>query len=277
MKWTTLEVLNWTTKKFEDEGIDSARLDAQLMLAKAMGCTRIHLYTQFDKPLGEEERATYRQMIKRRLDGEPVAYILGRKEFWSLNLHITPDVLVPRGDSEILVRVAMERADNPTSVVDVCTGSGAIALAIKSELPDASVSASELSPAAATVARKNSEALNLAVTIAEGDLLAPFKDQTFDVVVSNPPYIASAEMVQLPKDVKREPALALDGGASGLEVIERLVGDAKSCLAPGGLLAIEHGWEQGEQVSALLKSHGYREVVVTKDLAGRDRVTSGLA
>ena len=280
--WTTLAVLDWTTKRFADHGIAGARLEAQLLLAHALQCTRTQLYMNFDQPLGETELASYRELIKRRLAGEPVAYLLGEHEFWGLPLTIDASVLVPRPDSETLVEVARaHRADRGAAcrVLDLCTGSGAIALALAKELPAAQVIGTELSPAAAAIARANVERNGMVgrVEIREGDLFAPVAGERFDLITANPPYIATAVIATLAAEVKREPVMALDGGADGLVFYDRICGVARDFLVPGGALVVEHGFDQAAAVRARFEAAGFHDVTVVNDLGKNPRVTHGLA
>ncbi len=278
--WTTLKVLDWTAKRFADAGIDSARLDAQLLLAHVLGCSRVQLYTGFDRPLQESELLGYRNLIKRRLGGEPVAYLLGEQEFRGLPFAVGDAVLVPRRDTETVIEVVRDAlADRAAArtIVDACTGTGCIAIALAKELPGARVIATELSPQAAAVARQNATRNGLAdrVDVREGDLLGPAADALpVDVLVSNPPYVASAVISELSAEVRREPRLALDGGADGLDVLRRLIDAAPAAVVPGGLLVLEHGFDQAEAVTALIAGTGAFEPAETrKDLGGQPRVT----
>lgn len=283
MTWTTLSVLDWTTQRFTDAGIASARLEAQLLLAHVLGCSRVQLYTGFDKPLAEPELAGYRELIKRRLAGEPVAYLLGEQEFWGLPLHVDPAVLVPRPDTETVIEVAVARLrarPDPAaaiSILDLCTGSGAIALALAKELPNARVVATDVSPAAAAIAARNAERNQLAdrVEVRTGDLFAPVAGERFDLIASNPPYIASAVIPTLSREVRREPVLALDGGPDGMAFYDRICAAAGAHLVPGGALVVEHGFDQAEAVHARFAAAGFTEIAVVHDLAKHPRVTHG--
>jgi release factor glutamine methyltransferase len=270
--WTTLAVLTWTSGRFTEKGIASARLDAEVLLAHVLGQSRVQLYTGFDRPLEEGELGAYRELIKRRLAGEPVAYLVGAQEFWSLPLAVDERVLVPRRDTETLVEVALRAGG--TRVADVGTGSGAIALALAKERPAALVVATDISEDALAVARANAAKLGLAVDFRHGDLLAPLEG-AFDLIVSNPPYVPTTDLAHLAPEVQREPRLALDGGADGLDVLRRLVPAARAQLTPGGTLAVEHGFDQGPAVRALFAD--FESVTTTRDLAGQERVTEGKA
>ena len=277
--WTTLAVLDWTTQRFAEAGISSARLEAQLLLAHVLQCTRMQLYTGFDKPLAEAELAAYRGLIKRRLAGEPVAYLLGEHEFWGLPLFVDEHVLIPRPDSETVVEVARDTLPDrtaPCRVLDLCTGSGAIALALAKELPAAQVIATELSPGAAAIARKNAERNGFAdrVEVRIGDLFAPVAGEHFDLIVANPPYIPTAVIATLSAEVHREPRLALDGGAGGLAFYDRICAQAAAHLLPGAALVLEHGYDQADAVGARLAAAGFEQITLTHDLGKNPRVTS---
>jgi len=280
--WTTLGVLEWTTKRFTEAGIDAARLEAQVLLAHVLQCTRTQLYTGFDKPLGEAELAAYRELIKRRLAGEPVAYLVSEHEFWGLPFHVDANVLVPRPDTETVVEVARGlRSDRtaPCRVLDLCTGSGAIAVALARELPAARVVGTDVSEAAVAIARRNVERNAVAerVEVRVGDLWAPVGDEKFDLIVSNPPYIASAVIPTLPPEVRREPVLALDGGADGMRFYDRICAEARAHLEAGGALVVEHGFDQADAVRARFEAAGLTHVTLVHDLAKHPRVTWGLA
>jgi release factor glutamine methyltransferase len=282
--WTTLSVLDWTTRRFDEAGIASARLEAQVLLAHVLGCTRVQLYTGFDKPLAERELAGYRELIKRRLGGEPVAYLVGEHEFWALPFFIDPSVLVPRADTETVVEVARARRGDraaPCRVLDLCTGSGVIAVALARELPNARVVATDISDAAVGLARRNAERNAVAdrVDVRAGDLFAPIgpQDERFDLITANPPYIATAVLATLAAEVQREPRGALDGGADGLAFYDRICAGARDRLVPGGALVLEHGFDQEEPVRARLVAAGFEDVTLVRDLGGNARVTSGIA
>lgn len=280
--WTTLAVLDWTTQRFTDAGIGGARLEAQLLLAHVLGCTRMQLYTGFDKPLAEAELASYRALIKRRLGGEPVAYLLGEHEFWGLPLYVDASVLVPRPDTETVIEVARTVVADRTAacrVLDLCTGSGAIALGLAKELPAARVIATDMSPEAVAIARRNVDRNQLAerIEVRQGDLFAPVAGETFDLIASNPPYIATEVIATLSAEVRREPVLALDGGRDGLAFYDRICRDAVAHLNPGGALVLEHGYDQAEAVHARLAAAGFTGITLVHDLGKQPRVTWGRA
>lgn len=275
--WAVLDVLRWTTAHFEKHGLASARLDAELLAAHAFGMSRIELYAHFDRPLAAAELANYRDLVSRRLAGEPVAYLLGHKEFWSLDLLVDSRVLIPRPDSETLVEEALDRAGPGIRIADVGTGSGALALALAKARPEAQVFATDISSDALAVARANAERLGLAVTFLQGDLAQPLVSAgRFDLIVANLPYIPSADIDGLATDVRSEPRLALDGGADGLALVRGLVAGAPEVLQPGGCLALEVGAGQAGAVAGLLHGAGLGGVGSRRDLAGIERVVSGV-
>jgi release factor glutamine methyltransferase len=280
--WTTLAVLDWTTKRFTEAGIASARLEAQLLLAHVLQCTRTALYTSFDKPLGEPELVAYRELIKRRLAGEPVAYLLGEQEFWGLPFYVDASVLVPRPDTETVIEVARSlRADRsaPCRVLDLCTGSGVIAISLAKELRAARVIATELSEAAVALARRNAERNGVAdrVEIRHGDLWEPVAGERFDLICSNPPYIASSVIETLQAEVKREPRMALDGGPDGMAFYDRICAAARIHLEPGGALVVEHGFDQADAVRERFGAAGFEQITLVNDLGKNPRVTWGIA
>ena len=282
MGWTTIAVLDWTTQRFTDAGITSARLEAQLLLAHVLGCSRTQLYMGFDRPLAEPELAGYRGLIKRRLGGESVAYLVGEQEFWGLPFHVDPSVLVPRPDTETVIEVSRTLVTDRAAacrVLDLCTGSGAIAVSLAKELPSARVVATELSPEAVVIARRNVDRNGMAdrVEIRAGDLFAPVAGETFDLIVSNPPYIASGVIATLAAEVKGEPRLALDGGPDGLVFYDRICAAAPAHLVPGGALVLEHGFDQAEAVRARMVAAGFTGVTLVHDLGKNPRVTHGRA
>jgi release factor glutamine methyltransferase len=280
--WTTLGVLDWTTQRFSDAGIAAARLEAQLLLAHVLGCSRVQLYTGFDKPLGEAELASYRGLIKRRLAGESVSYLVGETEFWGLPFHVEPSVLVPRPDTETVIEVARAaRPDRaaPCRILDLCTGSGVIAVSLAREYPAAQVVATELSPAAAALARRNAARNAVAdrVDVREGDLFEPVRGERFDLITANPPYIASPVIPTLSPEVRREPVIALDGGPDGLAFYDRICAEAREHLAPGGAIVLEHGFDQADAVRGRLITAGFTGVTLVHDLGKNPRVTRGTA
>jgi len=269
-------------------GSTSPRLDAELLLGHVLGLDRVALYVNFDRPLVPEEVDAFRELLRRRARGTPIAYILGRKPFLDTTLVVGPGVLIPRPETELLVEAAVgwlrERPGDRLLAADVGTGSGAVAVGIALSEPRTHVIAVDISADAVRTARINVERhrLNERVEVMEGDLLAPVAKSPrasqyvggLDAVVSNPPYIASGEWGALPKDVRDfEPRLALDGGPDGLAVYRRLIPMAAQALRPGGLLALEIGAGQGPALTALLARDGrWRDVRVQQDYAGHDRI-----
>ncbi|MBL8922916.1 MAG: peptide chain release factor N(5)-glutamine methyltransferase [Myxococcaceae bacterium] len=280
--WTIRRVLDWTRGHFEKQQLESARLTAELLLAHVLSTTRVKLFMDLDRPLTKEELATYRALIQRRLAFEPTQYLIGHKEFYGRRFAVDRRVLIPRSETELLVEGALQvlPKDTPARVLDLCTGSGCVAISIAAERPLASVWATDRSPDALAVAKANAEALGVSgrVTFFEGDLLSPLPvDARFDVIVSNPPYVPTGQLAGLQKEVQHEPKLALDGGADGLAVIRPLVAAALPRLKPGGWLALEIAEDQGAPVKALLDAAGAVETRIEKDLARHDRLVFGRA
>jgi release factor glutamine methyltransferase len=275
-RWTVLELLRWTQEFFAARGIDTARLDAEVLLAHALGIERLRLYLEFEKPVTADERATFRELVRRRAEQRvPVAYLTGQREFWSLKLSVTPDVLVPRPDTETLVEAVLARWPGATaSVLEIGTGSGAIALALATEKPEASFVATDVSAAALAVAARNAAALGLEgrVRFAEGDLFAAVPEGRFDAIVSNPPYVARSAAPGLAPELGHEPEGALFAEDDGLALLRGIVLAAPARLAPGGLIGLELDPAQAETVAAWLEAAGFGEVTSHRDLGGRVRV-----
>ena len=233
--------MTWATEDFKGRGIESPRLDAELLLGHVLKAGRLSLYTGFDRPLEAPELAAYKQAIVRRRAGEPLAYITGEKEFWSLSFKVTPAVLIPRPDTETLVSSALERMGETGRALDLCTGSGCIAAALASEKPEWTVDATDLSPEALAVATENIEQLGLSdrVRLSLGDLFAPVTGARYDIIVSNPPYVPDGEIDTLQKEVQKEPRSALAGGADGLDLVRKIIAAAPDFLNPGASILIE--------------------------------------
>jgi release factor glutamine methyltransferase len=255
----------------------SPRLEAELLLARTLGKERSYLFAHADDPVPASAAQAFHRLIDRRAGGEPIAYITGEQEFWSLPLEVNEAVLIPRPETELLVELALERLpeDHETRVADIGTGSGAIALAIASERPRAEIHAVDLSTEALDVARRNAERLGLdAVSFHRGNWCGPLEGR-FDVVLSNPPYIAEDDPHLAQGDLRFEPPIALTPGPDGLSAFHAIAGGAKACLGPGGWLLFEHGFEQAEALRRLLSESGYIDVHTRRDFSGLDRVTLG--
>lgn len=256
----------------------SARLDAELLLAYVTGMPRSTFRAYPERGLPAQAGWAFQQLVKRRLKGEPIAYICGQQEFWSLLFEVGPSVLIPRPETELLVEKALTHvaAESPARVLDLGTGSGAIALAIANERPSAQVIATDTSKEALDIAHRNAARLQVSnVVFVHGHWYEPLADRQFDVIVSNPPYIA-AEDPDLTADVRyHEPALALIAGASGLQALELIIQGAPRHLPPAGWLLLEHGWKQATAVRNMLVRAGFINVRSHIDLAGNERTTEG--
>lgn len=277
--WTVKKVLDWTIGHLKQHGSESPRLDAEILLAHARSCPRIQLYTQYDAPLTPEERATMRDLVRRRAAHEPVAYLVGFREFFGLDFDVAPGVLIPRPDTESLVMTALEVANECTAprILDVCTGTACIPIAIAASCPSAVCTAIEIDERARSIGRRNIEKHKLTdrITLLSGDLFSSLDSGiAFDVITSNPPYVTDAEMNTLQPDIRlHEPELALRGGVDGLDIVKRLITDAASWLTEGGTLLLETGSQQGETVCQLIAATGhYEPAQIVKDPGGRSRV-----
>lgn len=278
--WTIGRLLEWTTDFLKKRGSESPRLDAEVLLAHARGCQRIQLYTAFEEQPVEEVRVAFRELVRRRSEGTPVAYLVGRREFYSLSFRVTPDVLIPRPETEFLLisllDLAKQRAGE-LNIADLGTGSGILAICAAKHLPRARVTAIDLSPAALEIAGKNAQEHGVMerIEFIESDLFAALPpEQRFDFIISNPPYVTSAELEQLSPQVKdHEPRMALDGGPTGTAVIERLIAQAADRLLPSGWLLIEISPTIEAAVRDLFSHASQWELMPTKkDLAGHARI-----
>ncbi len=278
--WTIGRLLAWASEHLQQKEVSAPRLSAQLMLAAALDCSRLDLFLRHDQPLAEDELAAFKRLLLRRREHEPLAYILGRREFYGLELQVGPGCLVPRPESEHLVEQAAKRlAEMPAPrVLDLCTGCGAVALALARELPAAQVVAVDISAKALGYARTSAAELGLdgRVSWLKGDLYDPLAASGgfFEAITANPPYVASAEMAALPREVRDyEPAEALDGGPDGLAFSGRIIAGSRAFLRPHGWLLVELGAGQGEAASRLASQAGiFQSVETAPDLAGHQRV-----
>jgi len=277
--WTVKKVLDWTIGHLKLHGSESPRLDAEILLAHARSCQRIQLYTQYDVPLTPEERATMRDLVRRRATLEPVAYLVGFREFFGLEFDVESGVLIPRPDTESLVVTALEIANELPSprILDICTGTGCVPVAIASNCAASVLTAIELDENACRIARHNIEkhSLTSRITLLQGDLFSPLaSDASFDVITANPPYVTDEEMNTLPPDIRlHEPALALRGGKDGLDIVRRLITEATLWLTNSGALLLEIGSQQADSVIQLFAmTNQYEPAQVVKDLGGHSRV-----
>lgn len=282
--WTIMEILNWTKQHFAAKGVENPRLDAEVLLCAVLKCQRIKLYTEFDKPLSEDERQLMRSFVERRAKHEPLAYIIGERAFMRNSFKVTPATLVPRPETELLVESLVQaskllKADGAVKILDIGTGSGAILVSLLDYLPAAVGVGVDISNAALAVAKEN--AANIGV-----DKRAAFRhsdvfsnvplEKKFDIIVSNPPYIPAADIATLDKDVQQEPHSALDGGADGLDFYRRIAREAAAHLADDGLLAFEIGINQSEAVQKLCLTSGFKQVAVRNDYADIPRMVFAL-
>ena len=282
-QWTIIKLLQWAASYFKSHDIDSPRATGEILLAHALKCERIDLYLKFDQPLLGDELKAFKMLVQRRIKREPVAYILGVKEFWSLDLEVTEDVLIPRPETECLVEAALELLSRQASsqswrILELGTGSGAISIALASQQPRHTYFASDRSMPAVKVAHRNAGRHNLGEMIHyfNADWLTPLNQKTaaFDMIVSNPPYIPSRVIGELQPEINcYEPMTALDGNDDGLGCFKPIIGSAHHYLQPGGVLLLEIGHDQQEAVRRIAFDSGrYGDFGSRKDYAGHDRV-----
>ena len=286
--WTIQDLLAWTTDFFRMGGIDTPRLDAEVLLAEVLHRDRMYLYVHFDEPLEPAELAAFRGYVKERGRHVPIAYILGRREFMGLPFRVTRDTLIPRPDTEILAQFAVDTLRARASAgmeelrfADIGTGTGAIALSVLNYTEGTRADAVEISPEAAAVTAENAMAFGLMsrIEILIGDLAVPLLGRSYDMILSNPPYIPTAEVDTLMEEVRsHEPHLALDGGADGLDVYRQLMADAPDLLKEGGIIAVEVGIHEAADVASLMAAHPrIVRTAMRRDLAGIERVVIGEA
>jgi release factor glutamine methyltransferase len=278
--WSVLELVRWTTDHFRGKGIESARLDAECLLAHVLGLRRLDLYLEFDKPVSPSERARFRELVVRRSSERvPVSLLLGEKEFWSLSLKVSGDVLTPRPETETLVEAALgwlTDDSHPYAVLDVGTGSGAIALALATERPHARMTATDISTKALQIARMNADQLRIgeSVRFLDGSLFAPVRGEQFDLIVSNPPYLAREAAEALAPELAHEPDVALFAGHDGYEVLRPFAAEVAEMLLAGGRVAVEVDPGQVETVAGWFAEAELEEIETRRDLAGRPRVVA---
>jgi len=282
---TILELLNWSTRCLRDHQIENPRLNAELLLARSLTLSREGLYTHLQAPSGEEEKETFEQLIQRRISGEPLQYLLGHQEFWSIDFKVNPRVLIPRPETELLVEESLAILSDDFRrgipyVLEIGTGSGAIAVALAKEARDLFIVATDISGAALLLAKENARSAGVLhhITWVKGNLFSPFRFSggkgAFDLILSNPPYIQHSQIRNLAREVKdHEPLVALDGGEDGLAFYRNVISQAPSYLRKGGWLLLEMGENQGGKVSALMEKQGcFSRPERIKDLSGIERV-----
>lgn len=273
-----LEVLTAATGFLKDHGVESPRLNAEHLLGHVLGVKRLELYLQFDRPLGELERAPLRELARRRAEGEPLQHLLGEWDFCGRTFKVDARGLCPRPETEQLVETALRLLpDGPVAAADVGTGSGIIAISLALERPQWRVTATDTSRDALALAAENAacHGLDGRVGFVEADLLPP-EGGPFRLITSNPPYVSTAEMERLPREVRRDPPGSLDGGKDGLDVIRRLVRAAPRALAPGGWILLEHGRDQRDAVRSLLEEAGFADIEMTNDLQDLPRLAAAV-
>lgn len=273
-------MLTWMQQDFEGRGIPSARLDAELLISAVLKVERLSLYLDLDRPLGRAELQRIKALVKRRRSHEPIAYILGQRDFWGRTFEVSPAVLIPRPDTETLIEAALAvlPEDEPLRILDLCTGSGCIGLTLAAERPASQVVLTDVSEEALAVAERNAERLGLSdrVTFRQGDLFdAIHPGERFDLIASNPPYIGEAEYATLDETVRGfEPRIALVAKEDGYRCYSRIADDAKGVLAPGGRMLLECGHQQAAEVENRLSEAGWAEIRRHRDRGSIERVVS---
>ena len=278
--WTIMKILNWTKQYFEAKGVENPRLDAEVLLCAVLKCQRITLYVDFERPLSEEELATYREYVRRRGNFEPLAYILGERAFMRNTFKVNKATLVPRPETELLVeslvRIApLLKREGDVKILDIGTGSGAIIVSLLDYLPNAKGVGVDISVDALIVAKENSEKIGVTgrIGFVRSDVFSKLPlEKKFDIIVSNPPYIPAGDIAGLDKDVQQEPRGALDGGADGLDFYRRITAEAMDHMAEEGVLAFEIGMGQAAAVQQLCLDAGFVKTAVRKDYAGIERM-----
>ncbi len=275
--WTILKVLNWTKEYLAGKGVENARLESEWLLSSLLGHDRVGLYLNFDKPLTAVELVDFRSLVARRARREPLQYLLGSQEFMGLDFRVSPAVLIPRHDTEVLVTETVRRGEAKSRIVDIGSGSGCIAIALAKLLPQAEVIGVETSVTALMLARENAARNSVRVSFRGGSLFEPVAGERFDIIVSNPPYIPTAELAGLQPEVRDyEPRLALDGGLDGLDFYRRIIGSASEYLNPCGWLLVEVGLNQAEAVQELFTdSCHFVDIFSARDQAAIERVVGG--
>ena len=280
--WTVSRMIAWAADEFRSKGSDSPRLDAELLLGRILDKDRVALIMEAGRPLNDDELRAFKQLVVRRRRGEPIAYILGQREFYGHVFRVDKNVLVPRPDTEILVGLALketQKNDQFGLALDLCTGSGCVAVSFALERPNWRVTATDLSAGALGVARANAERLGASwsLNFREGSLFECIAPGTkFDVIVSNPPYIPSGEIAELKADIKDfEPRIALDGGPKGFDLVDVIIQQAPNFLAPGGLLALEIGAGQAPHTASLMRAQGFGDTASHADYGHIERVVTG--
>jgi len=278
MTWTINSVLTWATEDFARRGMDKPRLEAEVLLAHVLDCSRLTLYTDFSRPLIDDELAKYREAIVRRRSGEPTAYITGRKEFWSLDFFVNEHVLVPRPETEHLVEAALDRAPRNGRFLDLATGTGCVAIALAHEIKDIEVDATDISEEACHLAKRNAlfHSVSDRLHVFLGDLFAPLPEGScYDAITANPPYVPNSEIAALPSAVQYEPRLALAGGPDGLDIVRRIIKEAPLYLRPSGWLFVEIDPRQAKVVAGQLGPLSFEAPGdIIRDLAGGERIVA---
>lgn len=269
--WTILDVLNWTANYFKSKKIPNSRLDAELIISHSLNIKRLELYLKFDQPLLNSERDKIRSLVKRRIKREPLQYIVGDVDFYNCTLLVNPSVLIPRPETEFMVEKIINDEYKPSKLLDLCTGSGAIAISLKKEMKNVIVTASDISREALKTAKLNAQNNDVKIEFIESDLFQNI-NKKYDLIVSNPPYVAEDVYQNLESEIFYEPKIALVTEDKGLKIYKTILDKVHNYLNENGVIYFEIGEEQALKITNYAENHGFRNIEVIKDLAGKDRI-----
>jgi len=271
-KWTILKILNWTKDYFTEKGLENPRLNAELIISHVLDYTRLDLYVHFEECVSDEHRAEVKSLLLRRAKGEPLQYVLGETEFYGFRMFVTPEVLIPRPETEYLVEKIVKEHSSLPSILEIGSGSGCISIALKKNFPEAEITSLDISDRALEIARKNADENEVEISFIKSDVFQHVEGK-FKVIVSNPPYIPDYEYKELSNEIlKFEPKLALEADDDGLFFYKKIIRESAEYLLPGGYLYFEIGYNQGERIKEFAKSNGFGEIEIVNDLNGFERI-----
>lgn len=271
-KWTILKILNWTKDYFTGKGLENPRLNAELIISHVLEYTRLELYVHFEESVSDEHRVEIKNLLLRRAKGEPLQYVLGETEFYGFRMFVTPEVLIPRPETEYLVEKIVKEHSSIPSILEIGSGSGCISIALKKNFPEAEITSVDISDEALKIAQKNAEENEVEINFIESDIFQNIEGK-FKVIVSNPPYIPDYEYKELSSEILEfEPKLALEADDDGLFFYKKIIRESPEYLLPGGYLYFEIGYNQGKRIKEFAKSNGFGEIEIVNDLNGFERI-----